>query len=55
MFVKYENGEIVSLFVGCAPSDTEGYEEIPDDEAVIADFIAKNRKPAEPAPSSEGN
>lgn len=53
MFVKYENGEIVSLFVGCAPSDTEGYEEIPDDESVIADFIAKNRKPAEPAPSPE--
>lgn len=53
MFVKYENGEVVSLFVGCVPDDTAGYEEIPEDEAVIAEFIAKNRKPAEPASSPE--
>lgn len=53
MFVKYENGELVSLFAGCVPDDLTGYEEVPDDEKAIADFIAKNRKPAEPAPSPE--
>lgn len=53
MFVKYDGDEIVSLFVGCVPSETDGYVELPDDDAVIADFIAKNRKPAEPAPSPE--
>lgn len=53
MFVKYENNEIVSLFVGCIPSEIDGYVEIPDDETIIAEYIEKNRKPAAPEATTE--
>lgn len=43
MFVKYENEKIISLFVGCVPSDIENYTEIPDDEVVINAFIAEHK------------
>lgn len=46
MFVKYdENKEIVSLFVGCIPEDTAEYVEIPDDEAVVKEYIEKHKTP----------
>lgn len=53
MFVKYENNEIVSLFVGCIPSEIDDYVEIPDDETVIAEYIEKNRKPVAPEATTE--
>lgn len=43
MFVKYENEKIVSLFVGCVPSDVENYTEIPDDDSIINAFIAEHK------------
>lgn len=46
MYVKYNtNGEIESLFVGCVPDVMEGYAEIPDDDAIIAEYIEKHRPP----------
>ena len=46
MFVKYnENNEIISLFVSCLPDDMTDYIEIPDDDAIIAEYIEKNKTP----------
>ena len=46
MYVKYdENLKIASLFVGCAPDDTSGYIELPDDDAVIKAYIEANKPP----------
>ena len=48
MLVKYNaNGDIVSLFVGCVPDNTEGYVEMPDDDKIVADYIAANTKKPE--------
>lgn len=44
MLVKYnENNEIISLFVSCLPDDTTDYIEIPDDDAIIAEYIEKSK------------
>lgn len=44
MFVKYDkNGGIESLFVGCMPDVMDGYKEIPDDDAIVAEYIASHR------------
>lgn len=46
MFVKYDtNGEIESLFVGCVPSEPDGYVEIPDDDAIVKEYIEKHKTP----------
>lgn len=46
MFVKYnENNEIISLFVSCLPDDMTDYIEIPDDDAIVKEYIEKNRTP----------
>lgn len=52
MFIKRdEHGEIVSLFLHCVPEGAEGFEEVPDDEAVMQAYIEKNRRPhAQPSP-----
>lgn len=52
MFIKYdEHGEVVSLFLHCVPDDLTGFEEVPDDEAVMQAYVEKNRKPmAQPSP-----
>lgn len=43
MWVKRnEDDEIVSVFVGCKPSDIEGYEEIPDDYELMEEFRGKH-------------
>lgn len=45
MYVKYDaNGEIESLFVGCVP-DADGFVEIPDDDAIVAEYIEKHKTP----------
>ena len=44
MYVKYDSsGKIESLFIGCAPSDGEGYAEIPDDRALADSFVAARK------------
>ena len=53
MYVKYEGGEIVSLFIGCVPDDPEEYEEVPDDEAIVAAYIAKRKASTQPTPAPE--
>lgn len=46
MFVKYENGEVVSLLVDCVPDEVDGFVEIPDDQAIIDEYMSKHRKPS---------
>ena len=51
MFVKNdEAGNIISLFVWCAPADLAGYTEIPYDEDLINEFKARSKPQPEPTP-----
>lgn len=52
MYVKYgSDGEIVSLFLGCVPDCVDEYEEVPDDDAAMAAFIASHQAP-QPEPDN---
>lgn len=43
MWVKRnEDNEIVGVFMGCNPSNTEGYEEIPDDYELFEEYRSKH-------------
>lgn len=54
MHVKYnEHGEIESVFIGCVPENPTGFVEVPDDEAVMNEFVAKQKAQQEHQPTPE--
>lgn len=54
MYVKRnEEGNIVSLFIGCLPDNAAEYEEVPDDYAAAEAFFAEQRAQQKPEPSAE--
>lgn len=54
MYIKRnEEGNIVSLFIGCSPDNAEEYEEVPDDHAVAKAFFEEQRAQQKSEPSPE--
>lgn len=54
MWVKHnEDNEVVSIFMGCTPTDTEGYTDVPDDHELFEEYRIKHDVPVKDTPTQE--